>query len=152
MTQFKTTDDLQEHYWSVIVPMCRKYNAEHGTDVKSWECVRLNGGMINGGIEQHPTFTCKPYEYTFALTILEGKPLFPGVTIYSKLSTDTYCVCESITMDWVNWTLTPPTKKRTFMLELNEQERNVLMHLSGTSYSKVLIGLYDKLAESRDKE
>lgn len=174
--QFKTSDDLQEHYWSVIVPMCRKHNAEHATDVKPWECVRLNGGVINCGIEQHPAFICAPEEYTFALAILEGRGVFVGDEIYGKLTGHKFQWDDPAHLEQINypadvWTCTPPTKKRTFMLngvELpcpinHDDERyaqGVLLDFCGVNYEFESISdrnlvaktINDLLTTARDKE
>lgn len=110
MNQFKTSDGLQEHYWSVIVPMARKYNADHGTDVKPWECVKLEGVE---NFSDHPLFSEPPHEYTFALAILEGKPVFVGDKVYSKLNYGAVIDWNYLLPDdWNCWTWAPPNPKR----------------------------------------
>lgn len=117
MKPFKTQDDLLEHYWSVIVPMCRKYNSEHGTDVKPWECV-INPLICGSEYTDHPRFAEEPEVYKFALTILEGKPVFVGAVVHLRLSGQVYTVTENINISNIekNFTWTPPFPKRTFML------------------------------------
>lgn len=113
--QFKTADDLQEHYWSVIVPMVRKHNAQHGTDVKPWECVR----HLDVIFSTHPRFTSSLKHYTFALAILEGKPLFWMGRIYWANGDPFTWKTNGHFLDDLhecNFTWAPPTKKRTFML------------------------------------
>ena len=112
----KTQDELLEHYWSVIVPMARDHV------IKPWECVRH---VNEDKFTDHPKFEGKPWNYTFALTVLEGKPVFYSDKIYSK-SGETFNWNDSeyrrqLTMKGLKiatvWTWTPPpTKKRTFML------------------------------------
>ena len=108
----KTQDELLEHYWSVIVPMAR----EHW--IKPWDCVRLGNALT-----EHPWF-CGPVEdYTFAVAILEGKPVFVGDVVFSKLNYGAVIDWNFLLPDdWDCWTWTPPTEKRTFVLELTEQE------------------------------
>lgn len=114
----KTQDELKKHYRDVIIPMVAKYNYDHGTDVKPWECVKHDGDTVSS--VGHPTFGLDFGSYTFALTILEGRPVFVGDKVHYKVSGDQF--------DWDNWndadilemdefcTFTPPPKKRTFML------------------------------------
>lgn len=112
----KTRDELLEHYWSVIVPMARDHV------IKPWECVRY--GNEQATYNTHPKFKCNYAEYTFALTVLEGKPVFYSDKIYSK-SGETFNWNDSeyrrqLTMKGLKiatvWTWTPPpTKKRTFV-------------------------------------
>lgn len=147
MQPFKTYEELMQHYWGVIVPMAKAAGINpHG-------CVKHDSEVWTA---THPRFTLTPYErYTFAITILEGKPVFVGDKLWGKNigkwitvpgGLDTIYYSESI----VSWA--PPTKKRTFTVELLEEERNFLMHMTSTSYSKVLIGLYEKLSIARNKE
>ena len=110
----KTQDELKKHYRDVIIPMVAKYNFDHGTDVKPWECVLVNKSKLS----KHPDFLYNPENYTFAITILEGKPVFVGDKIYGKnvgkhMTVDKYDA-SNITEDCCTWT--PPPKKLTFML------------------------------------
>ena len=106
----KTQAELKAHYRDVIIPMVAKYNYDHGTDVKPWECVKINGTVM---IHQ-PDFKCDPNCYTFAITILEGKPVFVGDKLYSKSDGSEFIFGQNT--DFYDATLTPPPKKRTFIL------------------------------------
>ena len=64
-----------------VIEMCEKYNKEHGTDVKPWECVKYRGGQI---LYDHPRFDGELDNYTFAISILEAKPVFVGNKIWLK--------------------------------------------------------------------
>ncbi len=106
----KTYEQLMKHYWGVIVPMAE------AAGIDPWECVRIYGAQSAA----HPSFSTYPYNYTFAITIIEERAVFVGDEVYGKVSGDEF--------DWDNWndidingmsqyyTWTPPTKKRTFTL------------------------------------
>lgn len=148
----KTQQELMQAYWGPggTVDMVKEYNAKHGCDVRPWKCVRLGDNLI----ERHPSFDFPPDYYTFALTILyddkrkEHRPVFVGDRLWKGQH---WVVIESdLYVDNLSWH--PPAPKRTFIVELSEEERNVLMHMTSTSYSKVLVGMYEKLTAARDKE
>jgi len=112
MQTFKTYEDLMTHYWGKIVPMAQ------AAGIKPWECVRHDNDVQTG---DHPKFILKPCDrYTFALAILEGKPVFVGYEIYSK-SGEKFDWTDKDYFRQINhpigvWTWTPQAKKRTFML------------------------------------
>lgn len=120
----KTQDELKAHYRDVIIPMVAKYNFDHGTDVKPWECVLVNKSKLS----KHPDFLYSPENYTFAITILEGKPVFVGDQVYANNCTKPLKIhglseqsgylfvggCAHYAISILSWT--PPIKKRTFML------------------------------------
>lgn len=64
-----------------VIEMCEKYNKEHGTDVKPWDCVKYRGDPILDG---NPMFTGDADKYTFAISILEAKPVFVGNKVFLK--------------------------------------------------------------------
>lgn len=118
-TENKTVIDLMREYVRVS-DMCDAYNKDHGTDIKPWECVKWrNHPESNWG-----TYTGTPYfhefiedEITFAIAILEGRPVFVGDRLFEVCSERYFIVDEDTTTEWINTcTWTPPTKKRTFML------------------------------------
>lgn len=76
----KTYKELLSAYIHVI-EMCEKYNKEHGTEVKPWSCVKYRGEPILDG---NPMFTGDADKYTFAISILEAKPVFVGSLIWLK--------------------------------------------------------------------
>lgn len=104
----KTYEQLMKHYWGVIVPMAE------AAGIDPWKCVRIYGAQS----AQHPSFTARSDHYTFALTVLEGKPVFVGDKLYCKNGGDPYVMSNNFGphTDWYNATWTPPTKKRTFIL------------------------------------
>lgn len=156
----KTQYDLLEHYWSVIVPMARK----HG--IKPWECVRICGTDR----QNHPSFDFSTEDYTFALTILEGKPVFVGDKLWEKNIRKWLTVSEGFNASYytaskVSWT--PPTEKRTFMLGDKELPCPVkkgcgdyLTRVAGNDFYFTNCNdrnalddlLYKLLTEARDKE
>ena len=160
----KTQDELKAHYRDVIIPMVAKYNYDHGTDVKPWECVRLAERVMIC----HPKFEYNPDICTFAITILEGGPVFAGDKIYSTSGTEIqiHALSSPDLILYGHYTRTPP-KKRTFMLngvELPcpvryETERRIDIHggdkfyfESHEDHSKFRVALNQILTEARDKE
>ncbi len=137
----KTYEQLMTHYWGVIVPMAESEG------INPWECVRYHKLVM---FTDHPDFKDGNYDgFEFALTVLEKTPLFKGDTVYSNApgspvkmfineTTVTYC-------NPVQWKITPPTKKRTFAVELTESELEKLIYCT---YSD----LHIKLCAARDKE
>lgn len=163
----KTQDELKAHYRDVIIPMVAKYNFDHGTDVKPWKCVKTCGRCY---FREHPNFNHVPEDYTFALTILEGKPVFVGDKIYSKsgetFDWDDKDYYRQITHPIGVWTWTPPPKKRMFVLngvELSGLTRKQTNHFaevndeyfffdSSAEFVLFRTTLQKILTEARDKE
>lgn len=88
-----------------VIEMCEKYNKEHGTDVKPWDCVKYRGDPILDG---NPMFTGDADKYTFAISILEAKPVFIGNKIWLKnvqrYITITKCInADDIRDDCCSW-------------------------------------------------
>ena len=118
MQTFKTYEEIMQHYWGKIVPMAQ----DAGID--PWECVRICGTDR----QNHPSFDFSTEDYTFALTILEGKPVFVGDKLYANNCTQPLTIkgnseqsgylsvgdCTNYDISILSWT--PPIKKRTFML------------------------------------
>lgn len=73
----KTYEQLMTHYWGEIVPMAE------AAGVNPWECVRTKTGYV---FHNHPKFNNNNEEenYTFALTVLERRPVFVGDKLYIK--------------------------------------------------------------------
>jgi len=109
----KTYEKLMQHYWGVIVPMA------NASGIEPWVCVRYNGEQAT--TQSHPHLKQIDGEYTFAITVLEGKPVFIGDKLYYKDTEFIVADCsEKQSFSNCTWTPPPPTKKRTFML--NGQE------------------------------
>lgn len=161
----KTQAELKAHYRDVIIPMVAKYNYDHGTDVKPWECVKHDDDIETVG---HLDFTLRPLSrYTFAITIIEERPVFVGDTIYHKKYGEPSCVVEGEDLesiiDHLTWT---PPKKRTFMLngvELSGLTRKQTNHFaevndeyfffdSSAEFVLFRTTLQKILTEARDKE
>jgi hypothetical protein len=68
--------DLHREYARVI-DLCE------GTSVPTFKCVRSN----EGGISYDPEFNCEPESYTFAVALVENRPVFVGDTLYDKFGT-----------------------------------------------------------------
>ena len=123
MTETKTVIDLMEEYVRVA-KMCDAYNEEHSTDINPWDCVR-NPHLI---FTDHPDLRFGHHEQTtFSIAILEGRPVFVGDAIYWVGGKEfdwkvdimvgfSFKDHERITHIIKSLTWTPPTKKRTFML------------------------------------
>lgn len=173
--KMKTQDDLLEHYWGVIVPMSRKYNETHknyanpSAKVFPWECVKFENKLID--VHGHPGFLDRTENYTFAIAIVEDKPVFSGDILCDKKSGNQYIVTDyfpdKINFDKLSWTR--KHKKRTFMLNGAELPSPINDHDFFNSYSLTINGhqfyfaneehrnvvsrrLTTILAESRDKE
>ena len=106
MQTFKTYEELMTQYWGKIVPMAQ------AAGIKPWECVRH---VNEDKFTDHPHFKGKQWHYTFAITILEGKPVFVGDKLYYKDTEFIVADCSE-KQSFSNVTWTPPAKKRTFML------------------------------------
>lgn len=156
----KTYEQLMTHYWGVIVPMAQ------AAGIYPWECVRLHGQ--SGGT--HPEFTHSPGCYTFALTVLEKRPVFVGDRLYGKNLPITVLANEHFNLGDYTWT--PPTpkvtpKKRTFMLNgkelnspVNKGKGDYLTRVAGNEFYFTNYDdrnaldniLYELLTIARDKE
>ena len=99
-----------------VIEMCEKYNKEHGTDIKPWSCVKYRGEPILDG---NPMFTGDADEYTFAISILEAKPVFIGHRIFLKSSQQHFIVNKAfvrnydLTDDCCSWN---PPKRGTVII------------------------------------
>lgn len=67
--------DLHREY-ARIIDMCE------GTGLPVKECVKLRGQIVD--LDVKPRFDDRPDDYSFAVAILEGKPLFVGDEVYWK--------------------------------------------------------------------
>lgn len=152
----KTYEQLMTHYWGVIVPMAE------AAGIYPWLCVTAFKGDI---FDDHPLFNCDPGCYTFALTILpdetgRGKPVFVGDKLYANNCAEPLTIkglstirgnlfvgeCMNYDIGILSWT--PPTpkvtpKKRTFMLELDEDEVKSMVYVPLSVQAK-LIKLLEK--------
>lgn len=116
----KNQYDLWRKYITETVPMAE------AAGINPWKCVKdtATGESFN----KHPEFTLNANRYTFALTVLERKPVFVGDKVFSNNCTKPLIVkglskqygylsvgeCADYAISILSWT--PPTKKRTFML------------------------------------
>lgn len=115
-----TYEEVMTHYWGKIVPMAQ------AASIKPWECVSTKTGYV---FYNHPNFSNNDKDnYTFAIAILEGKPVFVGDQVYANNCTQPLTIhglseqsgylavggCTNYAISILSWT--PPTKKRTFML------------------------------------
>jgi len=81
MSTRKRSDLFREY--ARVIDMCE------GTEVTAKQCVRIHqqghGDTFMAISEGYsPEFTDPPNNYTFAVAILEGKPLFKGAEVYLK--------------------------------------------------------------------
>lgn len=101
--------DLYREYARVI-DLCE------GTSVQPWECVRWNGTPFN----EVPLFCDPPKRYTFALTVVENRPVFAGDVLYGEngISWDvTPSLVQAYFFGGLSWN---PPKPKTFTLNGKE--------------------------------
>ena len=67
--------------WARVIDMCE------GTNVDPGDCLRIDGAPCH---LRYPLFGDNPDSYTFAVAILEGKPLFVGDEVYWKNGKDRF--------------------------------------------------------------
>lgn len=167
----KTQQELQLHYWGPHYEMVKEYNAKHGTDIQPWESVRFWDSKSCGFLG-NPLFNDRLGHYDFALTILyddkrkEHRPVFVGDTVYDKLIAIKLKVidydtlqCDDLKFTNLNWdklSWNQPAPKRTFKLELDEQEFEFARHIMKV-YAKDMHGMAVSINEkltlaARDKE
>lgn len=110
-----------------VIEMCEKYNKEHGADVKPWECVKYDG---EAGFNAHMAFTGIYNRYTFAISILEAKPVFIGNKIFLKGLKSFITVEDADYINDFNCSWNPP-KRETIIINgvelprpLKEQSTN----------------------------
>ncbi len=111
----KTQRDLNLEYWGRVHDMCDAYNKQHGISISPQHCVK-NGGYIWDS-KVHPVFGGSKYD--LAVAIIEDTPVFVGDKIYTKRTGQEVTVSEGF-LSAIDYTLTPPKKKRTF--DLNGQQ------------------------------
>jgi hypothetical protein len=112
----KTQRELNLEYWGRVHDMCDAYNKQHGTNIKTQQCVKYYGNVWDLPIK-HPVFDDKNYD--LAVAIIEDTPVFVGDKIYTKRTGQEVTVSEGF-LSAIDYTLKPPKKKRTF--ELNGQQ------------------------------
>ena len=108
----KTQRELNLEYWGRVHDMCDAYNKQHGTNIKTQQCVKHRGNVWNLPIK-HPVFDDKNYD--LAVAIIDDTPVFVGDKIYTKRTGQDITVTEGF-LSAIDYTLTPPKKKRTFDL------------------------------------
>ena len=107
----KTQRELNLEYWGRVYDMCDSYNKQHGTSISPQQCVKNDGYIWNSKV--NPLFDGRKYD--LAVQIIEGKPVFVGDKIYTKRTCQEITVTEGF-LSAIDYTLTPPKKKRTFDL------------------------------------
>ena len=152
---------LNLEYWGRVHDMCDAYNKQHGTNIKTQQCVKHRGNVWNLPIK-HPVFDDKNYD--LAVAIIEGKPVFVGDKIYTKRTGQDITVTEGF-LSAIDYTLKPPKPKRTF--DLNGQQLpcpstddNCPLEILGEFYyfesredrNKVAKAINDLLDNALDKE
>ena len=158
----KTQRELVLEYWGRVYDMCDAYNKQHGTNIKTQQCVKHCGGKWN--LKEHPMFD--GHKYDLAVAIIEDTPVFVGNKIYTKRAGQEVTVSEGF-LSAIDYTLTPPKKKRTF--DLNGQQLpcpsdeilcactldflgNDFYFESMEDRNKVEKAINDLLSNARDKE
>ena len=108
----KTQRELNLEYWGRVHDMCDAYNKQHGTNISPEKCVKVGGDIWNLK-NIHPAFDGRKYD--LAVAIIEDTPVFVGDKIYTKRTCQEITVTEGF-LSAIDYTLTPPKKKRTFDL------------------------------------
>ena len=162
----KTQRELNLEYWGRVHDMCDAYNKQHGTNIKTQQCVKYYGNVWDLPIK-HPVFDDRRYD--LAVVIIENTPVFVGDKIYHKATERCDPVIEGEFYDHHYWTLTPPKKKRTFDLNgkqlpcpvrIKVTNVGTYMQLAGNNYhfdsvedrNKVALAIVSMLDTARDKE
>lgn len=112
----KTQREWNLEYYGRVHDMCDDYNKQHGTNIQPQQCVKYYGNVWDLPIK-HPVFDDKNYD--LAVAIIDDTPVFVGYKIYTKRTGQGITVTEGF-LSAIDYTLTPPKKKRTF--ELNGQQ------------------------------
>ena len=107
----KTQRELNFEYWGRVHDMCDAYNKQHGTSIKPQQCVKYYGNSWES--INHPVFDSS--DYYLAVAIIDDTPVFVGDKIYTKRTGQEITVTEGF-LSAIDYTLTPPKKKRTFDL------------------------------------
>ena len=108
----KTQREFNLDYYGRVHDMCDAYNKQHGTSIKPQQCVKYYGNVWDLPIK-HPVFDDKNYD--LAVAIIDDTPVFVGDKIYTKRTGQEITVTEGF-LSAIDYTLTPPKKKRTFDL------------------------------------
>ena len=156
----KTQRELVLEYWGRVYDMCDAYNKQHGTSIKPQQCVKHCGGKWN--LKEHPMFD--GHKYDLAVAIIEDTPVFVGYKIYTKRTGQGITVTEGF-LSAIDYTLTPPKKKRTFdlngqQLPCPSKDDNYPLEILGEFYyfesredrNKVAKAINDLLVNARDKD
>ena len=158
----KTQRELNLDYWGRVHDMCDAYNKQHGTSIKPQQCVKYYGNVWDLPIK-HPVFDDKNYD--LAVAIIDDTPVFVGYKIYTKRTGQEVTVSEGF-LSAIDYTLTPPKKKRTFDLNgkqlpcPSEDYDESALELLGEHFyfesledrNKVAKAINDLLNNARDKD
>jgi len=142
----KTYEQLMTHYWGTIVPMAK------AAGISPLECVQMPGRNIFSG---HPHFVDNPELYIFAISILEGKPVFVCDNVYNKITDEWYVIKDTGNPCLSCYTWTYPTKKRTFMLgdeEFSDDEISYIIESIFERDGGYTTDLLRKLRQVRSKQ
>ena len=158
----KTQREWNLEYYGRVHDMCDDYNKQHGTNIQPQQCVKYYGNVWDLPIK-HPVFDDKNYD--LAVAIIDDTPVFVGYKIYTKRTGQGITVTEGF-LSAIDYTLTPPKKKRTF--DLNGQQLpcpgedydESALELLGEHFyfesledrNKVAKAINDLLNNARDKE
>ena len=159
----KTQRELNLEYWGRVYNMCDAYNKQHGTNTQPQQCVKHGGYIWDSKV--HPVFDGTKYD--LAVAIIEDTPVFVGDKIYTKRTGQGITVTEGF-LSAIDYTLTPPKKKRTFDLNgkqlpcpsNNEFCDTYMLDIIGVNYyfesmedrNIVARELLNLIADARDKE
>ncbi len=158
----KTQREWNLEYYGRVHDMCDDYNKQHGTNIQPQQCVKYYGNVWDLPIK-HPVFDDKNYD--LAVAIIDDTPVFVGYKIYTKRTGQGITVTEGF-LSAIDYTLTPPKKKRTFDLNGKQlpcpetAQCGFTLSLFGHNFyyeeyedvNKVERAIFDMLNNARDKE
>ena len=107
----KTQRELFLEYCGRVYDMCDAYNKQHGTNIKPQDCVKYDANVLESTTQTVFYGT----KYDLAVAIIDDTPVFVGDKIYTKRTGQGITVTEGF-LSAIDYTLTPPKKKRTFDL------------------------------------
>jgi len=158
----KTQRELNLEYWGRVHDMCDAYNKQHGTNIDTKQCVKVDGDIWK--MSNHPAFSDIPGYYSLAVAIIENKPVFVGDKIYTKRTGQEITITEGF-LSAIDYTITPPKPKRTFNLNGQQlpcpsKDDNYPLEILGEFYyfesredrNKVAKAINDLLDNALDKE
>lgn len=99
----KTPQELALHFWNNVFPLKELCMRSYGIDIPVYQLVKVEGTCISF----MPEFSLPKECYSFAVSIVEGEPVFPEDIVYNKRSGQIWEGADIL--DPLNWTWVKPT-------------------------------------------